>query len=248
MKSNQYFPPLLRSFVSDLRDSSATSWNSDNAASDVFKIMVPSILAATTSINEFIKLIALTIPVIITRLVPLAAVIACCIFAICSKVQLKQDSPAETRSLIVGGPPYWRYRFSSQVRRAAKWCLPVLAMTLVFNFANTLPNRIAGIKQVAGILCVGDSGSPAAHAVVEVLDDYGQTVSQKSEVTDGRGLFNSRALPWGQAPSVLTIRYGRCPIQRLLIAADTRSACREGAITSNGIPPDARFYSISCQN
>lgn len=248
MKGGRYFPPSLRSFISDLRDSSAGSWSSDNAATDVFKIAVPSVLAATTSINEFIRLIALTIPVIVTRLVPSAIVIACCIVAICSKVPLQQDSPAETKSLIVGRPPYWRYRFSSQVRHAAKWCLLILVTILVFNFANTLPNRIAGVKQVAGILCIGDSGSPAARAVVEVLDDYGQTVSQQPQVTDSRGLFNSRVLPWGQAPSVLAIHYGRCPLQRLLISEDTPSVCREGTMTSNGTPPEVKLYSISCQN
>jgi hypothetical protein len=238
----------FRSFLADFRDSSARTWKSESAVADMAKVIVPSVAASATAVTELIKLTVVAVPVLLTRLVPVVVVIAACLFAISSKSFLQVGPASDTRSLVVNDAFHVRYRFSDQVRCAAKWCLPVLTVILVFNCVTALPNGVAGIRAVSGRLCLAGTESPASGAVVDLLDAYGGIVSMHPEVADDRGFFASDVAALGQAPSTLRVRYSQCPLQDVPISTGTAIACRSGGVPLDGIPSADDSWILSCRN
>ena len=226
-----------KALLADFLDRGARPCTSDTKA-DTIKAAVGAAAAIASGMSDVAKLAfspsAAPFFVVISPIVFLASVL----FIVASK----DDQPApllDARGMPGNGAA--RYRYPRLLRSAAKLLAPVLALQVLFNAYELLPNGVTGRTVLAGTIC-GEGGGIAA-ARVSVVDKYGNLVSKREEISDDRGFVVLDLRATAFAPAQIRIRGLACGGSRdISIGEPAVGTCGAAAVSS----ASAYLWRVSC--
>lgn len=211
---------------------------------DVFKVVIPSVLAAIVSIldpmarllgdqPEAMRMVRMATPMVL---------IGFSVYVLVSKAKVEHSSVGFAAAAPSAA---LRFRYARAARLAALAATLPLSVWGVVSVRDNGPNALWGRREVRGYLC-DLSGVPIPSAWVESLDDLNGVVSDRA-VTDSNGYFSLRLHRMGPQPRFLDVRKQGCEPEKLPLQSGALSeACPRDAL---GTPQErvASRWMLSCK-
>ena len=204
--------------VRDLLDRRGIVDGSDRALTDSIVVLGPTIIGSLLPFLEPVTNLLAALPNgirIVSVVVPLLLLVMV-IFIICAQHPTPRDpvgfSPAHGR--------IYSYRFTREMRQAAKWTVLPLVFLSAYQVYAAAPNAAFLRSRMAGYICT-DSGAPITQGSLTAHDAFGGVSSNIPGQLDDVGYFVIELNPMSATPTEL--HFTGWSMRRSQDASKTRS-------------------------